>query len=272
MRTPVPWLMAGLVVLGCVVAVSRAEQRWLFAAHAAAGAAFVLVAGSDGPVSTALSGPWYDDPFRLAGLLGVTGVPLATLGLVRVADRLGEGRRRSAARPAGAPRRGWPVPMVPVLAVLLVVVSGGMYAGQNARVVGTWYHEQALAGPAERALLARLPALVPEGVAIAGNPWNGSALAAPLGSRPVLYPHLAGVWGPDRQLVAQQLDDAAREPQVCAAVARLRLGFVLDGPIRFWRGDRRQRSYPGLQVAGHPGFEPVARGGRLTLYRITACR
>ena len=141
----------------------------------------------------------------------------------------------------------------------------------NARVVGTWYRSQALMGGPERQLLDRLDEVVPPESRIAGNPWNGSALAEAVGGRRVLYPHLSGSWGRDRVTVASSLADLSADAEVCPAVRRLDVDYVLSGPSTFWPGDRRQLLYAGLQVEGRSGFEPVASGGRLTLYRITGC-
>ncbi|KRF28451.1 DUF6541 family protein [Phycicoccus sp. Soil802] len=267
MRTPVPWLAAALVLVGCVVAWRRPQLRWLVLAHAAAGGAFVLVAGSDGPVARALSGPWYDDPFRFAALLGVTAVPLAALGLEAGAIAGVRGvRARSHRFPALRP-----LVATCGLAAVVATLTGGMYAGGNSHVVATWYHGQSLAGPAERAMLERLPQLVPSGELVAGNPWNGSPFASVLGDRAAVFPHVSGSWDPDRVLLASSLNRAEDLPEVCAAARRLDVGYVIDGSVAFWKGDHRQAQYRGLEVAGHPGFEPVAHGGRLTLYRVTAC-
>ena len=264
MRAPVPVVLAAAVLVGLVTAVRRPGLRWLAACHAAAGAAFALVAGSDGPVARAASGPWYDDPFRLAALLGITAVPLAVAGLDAVARAMVPTMVRLS-------RSRVPALATPVLAVVLAVVTGGVYVLANGGVVANWYTSQALAGLAERALMTRLPQRVPKWFLVAGNPWNGSALAPVLGATPVLFPHLNGSWGTDRDLVAERLNLARYDPRVCDAVHRLHVAYVLDGPAAFWPGDRRQARYAGLEVGGVPGFEPVDHGGRLTLYRITAC-
>ena len=264
MRAPIPVLLTAAVLVGLVMALRRPDLRWLAACHLASGAAFALVAGSDGAVARAMSGPWYDDPFRLAALLGVTVVPLAVVGLDTVAGALVRAVVRLSRSPV-------PQLILPALVVVLAVATGGVYAPANAEVVARWYTSQALAGPSERALLARLPDRVPAGVLVAGNPWNGSALAEPLGSTFALFPHLSGTWGPDRDLVASRLRFARSDPLVCPAVDRLHIGYVLNGPVAFWPGDPRQTSYAGLDVDGIPGFQPVDHAGRLTLYRITAC-
>ncbi|GAA4733968.1 hypothetical protein GCM10025782_36920 [Pedococcus ginsenosidimutans] len=267
MRTPVPWLAAVLVLVGVVIAARRREHWWLLACHATAGALFVLVAGSDGPFARALSGPWYDDPFRLAALLGVTAVPLAALGLEGAVTTL----RRRVARDLRLPDGLTIGVLVTIAAIVVAGVTGGTYAGANSRVVATWYGGHGLAGPEELELLRRLPDIVPRGEVVAGNPWNGSSLAGPVGGVATLFPHLNGDWGVDRDVVAGHLDRAASDPRVCPAVRRLHVGFVLDGAVAFWPGDRRQARYAGLAVHGVAGFEPVATAGRLTLYRVTAC-
>jgi hypothetical protein len=271
MRVPVPWALALLVLVGLAVAARTPRYRWLAVTHVAAGAAYVLVAGSDGPVARALSGPWYDDPFRLAALLGVTGVPLAALGLLRLAGAL-TGAASRWRRPrlvvAGLRRPG---AAVAVLGLVVLLAGGAGYAGANAKVLATWYAGGALAGAPEQALLRSLGRIVPAGESVAGSPWTGASLSGPLGGRDAVFPHLSGGWRADRALVAARLDDVATDPGVCAAVRRLHVGYVLDGPSTFWPDDPRQDAYPGLRVAGAPGFEPVATGGRLTLYRLTAC-
>lgn len=256
---PLPAVLAGLTMVGTWCAIRTPRLRWLVACHAAAGVLYVAARASDAPWAQALTGPWYNDAFRLAALGPVTGLPLAVLGVSRLVvwRRPGWLRREH-------------VRWVLVLLVVLVTTQG-MSVRDNARVLGWWYRPTELLGPAEEALVRRLPDLVPVGTVVAGNPWNGSALVQPLAQRRALFPHLNGVWGADRTLLATALDRAASDAQVCVAARRLGVGFVLDGPSTFWPGDRRSLRYPGLEVAGHAGFEAVATGGRLTLYRLTDC-
>ena len=263
-RVPVPLLVAGLALVGCVVAVRRPGLRWVLAVHITAGALFVLVAGSDGTVSRLVSGAWWDDPFRLAALVGLAGVPLAAIG-ARLPGPLGCGAsatgRRSVHRHA-APG---------VAVALVVVVTGGLHSPDTARVVATWYRPDSMLAPAERTFVATIDDLVPEGQRVAGNPWDGAALTGPLAGREAVFPHLVGSWGPDRDLLATSLSAVATTDAVCAALARLNVGYVLTGPSGFWSGDPRRQEYDGLDVAGRPGFSGVARAGRVSLWRVTAC-
>lgn len=257
---------AVLVFAGAVVAARIARLRWLLGCHVAAIALFMLAAGSDSALAQALTGPWYNDAFRLGALLPVTAVPLTALGVAELA--------RWAARrvPEAVARRR------PVLAAVAVLVTAALAGVQgtsvdaNARVVERWYGDAALAGPAEQRLFAELAQVVPAGSVIAGNPWNGSALAEAVGGREVLFPHLSGSWGSDRSILASSLVDLRTDRVACAAARRLGVQYVLAGRSSFWPGDPRQRLYAGLDVSAGSGFRPLARGGRLTLYRVPNCQ
>ncbi|MGZ4742997.1 MAG: DUF6541 family protein [Oryzihumus sp.] len=259
---PVAAVLAGLVLVGLVTSL-RSPVWWLGACHLVTAGLWVLAAGSDAPISQMLTGPWYNDAFRLGALIPVTGVPLAVLGLDWLVDQAGRVRVVP-----------WTHAHRAVLALLAVVLlSQGLSVRDNAHVLSTWYYpsRDVLAGPREQALLRRLDALVPAGSVVAGSPWNGSVLGQALSHRQMLYPHMLGRWGTDGTLLANELVDASGDRAVCTAARRLHVGYVLDGPSGFWVTDPRQRWYAGLHVAGAPGFQPVASGGRLTLYRITAC-
>ena len=263
-RVPIPALVAGLALAGCVVAAVRPGLRWLLAVHVTGAALFVLVAGSDSMVSRLVSGAWWDDPFRLAALVGLAGVPLAALGVDAIA---GWGVAR-------LPRvtESTAVTALSTALVALVVMAGAVSgSGDTSRVVATWYRPESMLSPSERAFVGSIGAVVPADQRVAGNPWDGAALSGPLARREAVFPHLAGRWGSDRDLLATSLSAVATTPGVCGALDRLHVRYVLVGPSGFWSGDGRRALFGGLSVAGHPGFVEVARAGRVSLWRVTAC-
>lgn len=262
---PVAAVAAGLSLVGVAAAALRPRLRWLLGCHIAVGALFVLAAGSDSALAQALTGPWYNDAFRLGALLPVTAVPLAALGVAELSDRA------DARLPVRGTQRAPLVAAVTVLATTGLAGLQGATVSANAVVVERWYGHAALAGPAEQRLFTELRDVVPAGAVIAGNPWNGSALAEAVGGREVLFPHLSGSWGSARTTVASSLVDVRTDPAACAAARALKVDYVLAGASAFWRDDRRQRIYAGLDVSPAAGFEPVAHGGRLTLYKVPWC-
>ncbi|GAA4361872.1 hypothetical protein GCM10023145_39220 [Angustibacter luteus] len=265
---PAAWVLSATVVVGAVVAWREPRTRWIVVSHVAGALLFVLAAGSDSRLSQALTGLWYNDSFRLAALAPVTGVALAAAGVLSAADAL---TRRlpqvtGVARPAAA--------VLPVAVVLTIVVvgSGGLSWRDHTTRIRLSYSGTAYLGPGERALLQRLANEVPPGAVVAGSPWNGTALSYALADRRSLFPHLVSGWDTDRELVAGHLDQVAQDPRVCPALDRLGVRWVVGGESSFWTRDRRQAKYAGMvDLAGRAGLRAVDRGGRLTLYEVTAC-
>ena len=263
-RVPIPLVLAALCLVGCAVVWRRPSRRWLLAVHGTAGLLFVLVSGSDSRLSRLVSAAWWDDPFRLAALVGVAGVPLAAIGFAAGAERL--------AALVRVPGRAAATGLVAsTLLAVVALASGGLYVADTVRVVHGWYGPDAMVGAAERGLLVRLPEMVPEGERVVGNPWDGAALSGALGGREPVFPHVVGAWDGDRTTLATSLADVATTPGVCEALNRLRVTHVFVGPGTFWPDDPRRGDYPGLAVAGREGFVEVATAGRASVWRVTAC-
>ncbi len=259
------WVVSVLVLVGALAS-WRAGYRWLVPAHLAAGTLYVVAASTESPLTAAVTAFWYNDAFRLAAMLPVTGVPLAVLGLLvvgslvhRLVPRVGAGTVTAAAT------------------AVVVVATGGLYAAAHASFVDESYlavppDRTELLDPAERAFFDEVAAIVPPGAVVAQNPWTGSALLWPLTGTEVLFPHLVGEWTADQRLLSQRLDDPT-VPGVCAAAARTRVGWLLVGERDFWPEDGRSRGFPGLEPDGRAtGLRRVAEDGSgNALYRLTGC-
>ncbi|PWJ53029.1 hypothetical protein SAMN06264364_11546 [Quadrisphaera granulorum] len=321
---PPLWMAAALVLFGLALAVRRRQLRWVAGSHLVASLLYVCAWAVQSPLTQRLTGYWFNDAYRVAGLTVITGLVLASAALslgpaalrrsVRRLQQLVEGARRPArdsGRRAGpAPGRGtgrraasgrrraapslqlipadrWAAltTMSSALAVLVVlagargpgyaVTYGSLFA--NSVASDDTQYSDVLDAP-ERAMLNRVPSEVPAGVMVAGNPWNGSGFVYAIADRLTPFPHMTSTFDADRALVALHLRDAATDPEVCAAVQRLHLGYVLDfGTYYLWGGDDpeagRDRKYPGLlDLATAPGFTLVdAQGPDVKLYKIDAC-
>lgn len=263
-RVPIPAVVGGLALVGCVVAALRPQYRWLLAVHVAAGGLFVLVAGSDGRVSRLVSGAWWDDAFRLAALVGVAGVPLAALGADTIV-RWAESRSPRSVAPTVV------AALSTAVVGLMVLAATATGSGDSTRVVAAYYGSEEMLTPAERTFVRSIGSVVPPGERVVGNPWDGAALSGPLAGREAVFPHFVGNWGADRELLATSLSSVETTTGVCPALDRLRVRYVLVGASSFWSDDGRRSHFAGLSVAGHPGFEEVGNGGRVSLWRITAC-
>lgn len=272
---PPLWPVAALVLIGAVMSVRRVATSWLVPAHLASGFLYVLAASREDALTAGLTGAWYNDSYRLAAMLAVTGVPLAVLGLVTVAGLV---RRALLSAPDPvAPamrRRGAGTALVVACTLGLVLGYGGLRVGMHSMLLAEPYQEPAdvLLDPSQREFLEEIAPLIPPDTVVAQDPFTGNALLYPLTGHEVLFPHLIGTWTPEQTVVATRLRDAAFDPEVCEAVAATRVGYVLTGPVTFWPWHGGAGWYPGLHdIAPVPGFELVATDADTGLWKITAC-
>jgi hypothetical protein len=259
--------LAVLTLAGLVIAARTRGLAWIPLAFAAFAVLYVLAASSDGAIAKVLTGFWYKDKYRLISVLPVLAVPAASLAVAA-------GLRWLQARvPRPGARR-----LIAVVAGVAVAASAVPALAGISRATADIFSVPAAAAPGrlldadELALLRRLPDLVPATDAIAGDPWDGSALTWAVGERRSLFPHLTGDWGADRGLVATGLDRAATDPEVCAALDRLGARWLFTSDGRLGGENPDAEFYAGLDRApAAPGFTEVAREGGSALYRIDAC-
>ncbi len=256
-------LVTALVVIGAWFAFKRRNSAGIV------GVAMVVVAA--GPYFVALGVSnywlrvvtqlWYGDAPRLGAIVPIAVIPVAALGVRALLGRLGS-------------LRGAALPAIVALVTLLVLTQLG--SGMQ-RLVGDMRGSyattdtSALLSTDERALLERLPDEVGEGEMIAGSPWTGAALAYALADRPVVLTHMFMTNpGADRDLIMSELGDADENPEVCDALDRLNVRWVLDfGSHEVHGGDH---SYPGIeQLENSNAVVEVDREGDAKLYRVVAC-
>jgi multisubunit Na+/H+ antiporter MnhB subunit len=301
---PALWALTIVTVVGAIVAWRLRTSRWLVAAFAGTAFLYVLTAALNRPGTQFITGYWYNDSYRLAAMLPLTTVPLAVLGITRLADRLGAMLPTSPATtalppdaaplsaPLSAPSSATAdaatgsrlallhTPTVLSLVVLLAMapLTRFFYVGHNVGTVAGSYAvadvptDGTLVDATEKAFLPDLKAALPEDALVANNPWDGSAIMlAEVGGRS-LFPHVAAPWGDDQRYLANNLEDAGSDPNVCQAADRLGLRYLLVANRTFWNWDVRTKHYPGLRAPrADPAFELLAQKGDVKLYRLSAC-
>ena len=233
---------------------------------------FVTVAASPfGALRDAFTGSWYNNIPRLAAMLPLVMVPLAAYGVDRSAAAIA--RIPGVARVRALVAPGWRFAgglVVVALGVLGVQGAAMAQASASVSYLFAITPESSLVNSDEYALIERVDEHVPEGVAIAGSPWNGSSLAYALADRPVLMPHTLMEITDELALINDGLVDASPGSAVCGAVDALNVGFVLDFGAQEVHGGTHD----------FPGFEHLADSDRVTLidqegaarlYKIIAC-
>ncbi len=280
---PVAWAVSILMVIGLVALVVQRRQRWLV---------------------WSLTGSWYSDSVRLAALLPVVALPLATVGglwliewIVALGARIGSASRSGSirdqavsgagsARPATPPisadgarrtsiRPGaltWIVGTALITAVALVSQTGAAMQAATASAERSYRigEHAPLLSLDEQALLERLDADVPVDAVIVGSPWTGTSLSFALANRYSLIPHIYTELDQDMTTIVDHLNQAKSDPQVCPALARTGVRFVLDfGPHEVHNGSH---PYPGLaDLSDSDAVTLIDEQGDARLYEVTAC-
>lgn len=265
------WALALLAVVGAYAAFRWRRHRWLVVAHLfMIGLWAAASAMPFGTLRSYLVGVWYNDSYRLAALLPLTGLPLAVLGAEHLA-RLATGwltpRLKSSHNAVQ--------PGVAVLLAALVLASTQATVYMNAAIDQfsesfQLTPDSALVSTDEYEVIQVAATTVPDSATVATDPWNGSSMVFALAGRRSTTTHVTYDLTPALETINQRLDEVGSDPSVCPAVNELSVRYVLDfGPVEVHGGDH---DYPGLdQLDGAPGFKLIVRKGDAALYEVTAC-
>jgi hypothetical protein len=280
-RKAAAWLLSIVVVIGIVSCIRQRSRRWLVAGHVLSGALFVVAAGINSDDTAFLTGFWYNDSWRLAAMVPITGVPLAAIGVLAITVVI---RNKVAALPRiKLPERATSrAVLAPALVALFAIVTVGYYAGEKATFIeGSYYQldgggsSQNLVTKDKVALMMDAQKIVPEDALVAANPFTGATALWPLADRRLLIPNLDPLMmTPDQAYLARNLIFADRDPKVCELVDKFNVQYLLSAPVEFVDSEKDNRLpfYAGLREPnGHKGFERVAQEGSTRLYKITAC-
>jgi len=272
---PAPfWALLILNALGLVVVVMRASVRW-WIGPLVVGVVLWVVASvvPEGTLRHELVAGFYADPSRLAALLGIALVPLSALGF----DWLWLLIKRVLSlwsRTAGQWARG-----IGGVILCVALVGGIQLTTAMASHIDIVYSRyimdpelSMLVTPDENELLSELPGLIPSGVRVATDAYNGSSMAYALFNIPTTTTSLGYTPKGNEAIIESFLNQVAGMPElVCPALKQLNVGYVLDfGYQRF--GDYYRPSTPGFRDLGiAQGFTLVKQVGEAKLYRIDAC-
>jgi len=258
------WFLTVLVLGGAGLLLAFRRHRWLLVSYAITVLLFAVTVGLTGAIRDFLTGAWYNDAARLAALLPIAALPLAGIAGVLLLDSVDEKLKGRWLGVGGA---------AAVLALLLVGARGSSIPAQSGWIAQLYRvsDDSPLLSPDELALIERVPAEVPEGSLIAGDPWTGTALVFALGDREALFPHLKGDFGDEAMTLAGELRELD-ERQACALFEELGVDFALDfGGGEYNSGNSSASArFEGLRdIGGSPALERVDQQGDAVLYRIT---
>jgi hypothetical protein len=236
--------------------------RWIGGPAVLFGAVFVLTASFSQPWVAKLTSPWWNDQFRLVALATVPLCVIAGHGLAQVHDLLGR-------------RVHVPLVTAAAAAAVLVLLSGGLYAGVNVRQSHRAYgytarEDQSFAVTKNEVLaMQRLGDLVGPGERVLNDRNDGSQwMYAVAGVHPVAGHYDGTLESPDVFTLQAHFRDYDTDERVRAAVRRLHVRYVLIG-----RGYVREynRRATGLRDLGGADFlTKVYENEDAVVYRLVA--
>ena len=270
------WVLAVFVLIGMIACFVWRQRRWLVIAELVIVALYVGSAAIGSHLVRLVTGLWYDDSHRLAAILPVVGIPLATVGVLAVAEALQQvmGRIRAAAAIAARPA----VALAVLFAVgtAVAVATAIQSVPHNAQVVGKEFStsgDQAFTSPQKIQFLRTVARLVPGSALVADNPIEGTAYLWALTGTRVLFPQVGPrSSGHDMAYLAGNLVKIGQDPRVCALVRQHGVGYMVVAPDRYPNLGPRA-FYAGIANPGHKaGFRLLAADGPIRLYKITVCQ
>jgi Family of unknown function (DUF6541) len=267
-------LLASFSVIGMVACFVWRQRRWLVCAELAIVALYVGSAAIGTPTARLFTGLWFDDSFRIAAILPVVAIPLATMGVLAV----GEWLQRVPFQAAVAARPGLAL-VVPLL--VGVVVAGGTAAQsipRNITTVGSTFStsgNETLVSRPKVQFLESVARLVPASALVADNPFDGTAYLFALTGTRVMFPQMSQSPDPDVTYLAHNLVRLGQDPRACALVRRYAVAYLVVAPdnyLKKWQVVKRGY-YAGVGYPGaNSGFRLMAADGSLRLYQITICQ
>lgn len=228
---PQYWLVL-LMILGLIGLRKLRELYWVLATGVVFCVLFVMAASYEGTVVGVLTGPWWNDRWRLVAVVGVVMAVLAAHGVVTAAELLIRGIRRIA-RQRQLPRHSFAVAVVTVL-LSFGALSEGFYVDANAKLMSEAYVPGRIVSPAEDAAMQVLAEMVQPGERVMNDPLDGSAMMYALYNVKPMFGHVVAPesfsdTGPDQQRLIESFNCVDTDPEIQELVRRYDIGYVFLG-------------------------------------------
>lgn len=256
------WWIGVPALIGVVLLVRHRRMVWVVAAYVVFGGLYAATVSLDTPLVSLLSGPFYNDYYRIAALLPMIGA----VGFGQFAF--------SASTWTAARLRKWrpqlrvaPLVVLAVLALVVGVASRGGYLGRNTKSVNIGYRGFPAVSDAERAALDWLGQHTAPGERVMNDRADGSVWMYALeGLRPVEWTFYGAEPGTQASYLSLFLNGVERYPKVRETLTALGVRYVFVGSGTATPNLRNSLGLAGL--AHTPGFRQVFRNADAAVYLI----
>ncbi|MFB9163325.1 DUF6541 family protein [Arthrobacter psychrochitiniphilus] len=283
------WLASMFAAVGLLVILIKRRGWWMIACMAVAGGLYVTAVWAPmGAFRHTITGSWYQDPYRLAALVPLFTIVLASVGADGLAIGVGSLLKRLALRFGGraASLSQKPSAALQSIAGLLVLVLGlavmvplTLQTNQKGmkmitkKISQSWSYKPGwIVSSPEYILMSRLDSEVPPNAVIAVDPFNGGSLAYAISGRKVTQYHLNPSPSKDLLLVAQNLATASHGSETCKLANELNIRFVLDFGSFYMLDVPAAKKYPGfVEIQNAPALKLIDQQDHAKLYEVVGC-
>ena len=292
---PYPQYALGvLVLIGIVfILLKKRDYLWLVFSYALTLIIFVVAASFENVwFKHFLSGFWYTDPYRTAAMVGLAGVPIATMGLAGLCVFLhwiisrAKGDKKQALSRRTTMVINCFVIVVVCCALYIPGVMGRPDTGMflqlrhiaKAQTAGT---EWAPYEDEEKAFVEEVKKIINEDDVVLNNPFDGSMMSYGLNGLPVYYRSISDYGSPseteDSIVLREHMSDLETDEAVQDALDNVSADYLLvlendQQRMELFYPTYGQASWIGFEsIDEHtPGLELVLSDGEMKLYKIAA--
>jgi hypothetical protein len=275
-------LLASFTFVGMVACFLWRQRRWLVVAQLILVALYVASAAISWHIAHLITGLWYADSHRIAAILPIVTIPLATIGVLAVGEWLLQALPRSGSHAAVSVRPGTLALGLPLaIGGLLAVATAAQSLPANEHAVGYQFNtegDRSMVGRPKLEFLQTVAGVVPPTALVADDPFDGTALMFALSGTHVLFPQVDPTTNnSDMAYLALNLVNIRTDPRACALVRQYDVGYMIVAPDNFL-GRKEKAGPPGTDYSGvaaplpGAGFRLMVEDGPLRLYKITICQ
>ncbi|RRD61142.1 DUF6541 family protein [Leucobacter sp. OH1287] len=269
------WVVGVLTMVGVVLMLLRKRYRWFAAMYLLLVAVYTVCDGFPvGTLRSLITGPWYNDGWRLAALIGVVAVPVLAFALDNIAVML---LRLKSTVKALWGRRATQA----MTAITIVIAGAGLLLNPAIGEVKVWAESSYdnrdgyadLINESEKKLIKQADEILPDGSLLLNNPWTGSSLVKTLSDNEVIFPHIGGNYPQSYFDLINGIRDA--DPAACQTAQELGAEYIIDfGDHPVFKSPRdfaRFAEVTNLKPSENPNLELIASEGDTKLFKIIGC-
>ncbi|WP_216213456.1 DUF6541 family protein [Amycolatopsis aidingensis] len=258
------WWIGLPALAGVFLLVKHRRMMWMVGAYLLFGGLFAATVSLETDLIHTLTGPFYNDHWRIAAL-----VPLA--GAVAFGQFLDSSANtvtgKLASWRSGLDRPAVPVAVAVAIGLVLGLLGNGGYIGRNDSWLAEIYTDGPTVSGDERAAYEWLAERVGPDEPVMNDSDDGSVwMYALAGVRPVIWTYYGAEKGSDAWYLANNLNELGTDARVRQALNDLGVRYVLLG--KGFVRDSKERAESMTGLAGSEQFTEVYRNPGAVVYAI----